>query len=187
MNKHHRQQAFDTTVLLYAEGTMLEGRIPKIAVSQLDNLIILIEAGEEAIEVLDKIRRYCKANAVPGDFCVRTGEQKPLGKNGTVRGESPELTTKTPNRRLMPFQSKEKGKPVKTARKGVAVDLLKAYARRKGKAFTVNELAEIVGKEPSTVGYALNALVKDKTVTRRKAKKGEKTNANVKYVYEVAA
>lgn len=185
MNKHHRQQAFDTTVALFCEGTVLENISILTRVDQLDPVIDGFGVGNEAGRVLAKIQRFCQAWALPGEFIVRTREYKPLAKNGTTRGKTSELEGKTPARRLKKIDKVPP--PPQTARKGVAVEILTAFKRRKGKALTIPELAEIVGKEASTVNYALNGLVKDKVLRRRKAKQDEKINGNIRYVYEVAA
>jgi len=180
MDKYNKQQAFDSTVAMFAEGTILEGDISIL--TKVKHLETIVSGMQEAAQVLDKIRRYCKMNAIPDSFYVRTREYKPLVKNGTTRGETKELTPKIPNRRAW----KKHPAPEQTVRTGAAAEVVKKLKQAK-RALTINELSEKVGKEASTINYALNNLMKDKTVKRRKAKAEEKTSPCVKYVYEVAA
>jgi len=170
---HNKQQAFDSTVAILSRGTVLEGNLSLlIKVMHLDAVIGSVD---EIKETLTKIRDYCQANSIPENFDIRTEHYRPLAKNATTRGRVKALTPLQPKRRA-----------VQTERKGVAEEVLMALKRCK-RALSIPELSEKVEKEVSTVNYAVTNLVKDKTVKRRKAKKSEKTNGNVKYVFEVSA
>jgi len=185
MNKQNRQQAFDTTIALFCEGTVLANVTIMTRVDQLDSAITGFGKDSEAGKTLTKIQKFSQAWQISGDFYVRTGQLKPLAKNGTTRGKVPALEVKQPARRTKKVMDRI-SPPPQTARRGIAAEVIKAFARRKGKALSNTELAEILGQDITSVAWATRNLAEDKTLKRRKAKKEERVNKNVQYVYEVA-
>jgi len=174
------QQVFDTTVALFCKGTILEGDISLLTkVMHLDTIISGIREMEDT---LDKVRCYCMANSVPGDFEVRTKQYRALAKNSTTRGMVPVTE---------PLQAKSRTQKKAVADadlpKGSTLERLYKAILKHGGPVTASELASKLELDPSYTNNAMNNLSERKLLLKRKAKKAEKPNRHTKFVFEVAA